>query len=130
MKLIRTVGAITYEAWCAVKYAIVYNVYNAAAIVSAALPYAMYAMGQSMALERGYFHFGAEIVVPILVGLVTYYAKEISNRSGKGKTVPMPARRFTTVDDDGEVTVDQARLHEMILYVADLEDWFAKRGML
>ena len=56
--------------------------------------------------------------------------KAIGNRAGKGASIPMPSKRFTEVDGDGEVTVEQSRLTELILYTADLEDWFAKRGML
>lgn len=130
MKFFEMVGAITYEAWCTVRYNIVSNVYNVGAFVSMALPYVMCAVGQQIALERGYVALGGELLIPVVFGAIAYYMKAIGNKSGKGKSMPIPAKRFTTVDEDGEVTIERARLNELILYQADLEDWFAKRGML
>lgn len=130
MKFLKTLGAITYEMWCGIRYVVVSNVYNVAVIASAILPYAMYVLGQYLAVERGYIGFGGELAIPVVVGIVVHYMKEIGNRANKGKRVPVPAQRFTSVDEDGEVSIEQDRLNELILYMADLEDWFDKRGML
>lgn len=129
-RILKPIGAITYEGLCLIRFAIVSNVYNVAIIVSAASPYIMYVMGQCLALERGSFTVGAELFLPLVIGVLAYYMKSFGNRANKGSSIPRPAGRFTTVDNDGEVTVEQERLQEMILYVADLEDWLEKRGML
>lgn len=121
---------ITREAWCAICFYAVSSVYIVGIVVGAALPYVMYAVGQYAALSRGSVGFGGEVAIPVLVGIVVYYMKAIGNKSGKGRDMPVPAKRFTTVDDDGEVTVERARVDEMILYVADVEDYLARRGML
>ena len=41
---------------------------------------------------------------------------------------PVPAKRFTTEYEDGEVTVEKSRLQEMILYVSEVEDWLESSG--
>lgn len=41
---------------------------------------------------------------------------------------PIPAKRFTTEYRDGEVTVENSRLQEMIIYVSDVEDWLESSG--
>lgn len=130
MKLLHMVKDITMEVLCTVKYTVVSSSYNVATLALVVLPYAMYALGQWVALERGYIGFGGEILIPVVVGVLAYYMKEIGNRYNKGKSIPVPSKRFTSVDPDGEVSIEQSRLNELILYTADLEDWFTKRGML
>lgn len=41
---------------------------------------------------------------------------------------PVPTKRFTTEFRDGEVTVENSRLQEMIIYVCDVEDWLESSG--
>ena len=41
---------------------------------------------------------------------------------------PVPAKRFTTEYKDGEVTIENGRLQEMIIYVCDVEDWLESSG--
>lgn len=38
-------------------------------------------------------------------------------------TIPVPGKRFTEDRGDGEVTIEYARLQELILYMDELEDW-------
>lgn len=44
--------------------------------------------------------------------------------------VPYPSKRFTEVDNDGMVSVESSRLQEMMLYVADVEDYLERKGRL
>lgn len=41
---------------------------------------------------------------------------------------PVPTKRFTTESRDGEVTIENSRLQEMIIYVCDVEDWLESSG--
>lgn len=41
---------------------------------------------------------------------------------------PVPPKRFTSESRDGEVTVENSRLQEMIIYVCDVEDWLESSG--
>ena len=41
---------------------------------------------------------------------------------------PVPVKRFTSESRDGEVTIENSRLQEMIIYVCDVEDWLESSG--
>lgn len=41
---------------------------------------------------------------------------------------PVPVKRFTSERRDGEVSIENGRLQEMILYVCDVEDWLESSG--
>lgn len=130
MKLIRIIGEITFEAWCSFTYFVKSNLVVFANILNIIVPYIMYLLGQKIALDRGYFAIGGELFIPMLFVVVIYYLKSTANKLGKGTTTPIPDRRFTTVDDDGEVSIENKRIQELILYVADLEDWLERKGLL
>lgn len=121
---------ITMDVWYEVVYFVQMNMRYAAALAEIALPYGMYVLGQSVALSRGSIEVGGEIFIPILCTVVIHYIKEFANKSGKGNTIPIPAKRFTEVDDDGEVSVDNKRLQELLLYIADLEDYMTRKRWL
>lgn len=121
---------ITMDVWYEVVYFVQMNMRYAAALAEIVLPYGMYVLGQSVALSRGSIEVGGEIFIPILCTVVIHYIKEFANKSGKGNTIPIPAKRFTEVDDDGEVSVDNKRLQELLLYVADLEDYMTRKRWL
>lgn len=114
-----------------VVYFLTFNARYLAVLIEVACPFGMLFLGQKLALERGYIGAGGEIAIPIIVILVVYYMKEISNRCNKGTRIPIPHKRFTEVDvESGEVNVCQNRLQELILYLADLEDWLERKGWL
>lgn len=112
-----------------VSYFIKSNLINAANIINFILPYAMFYVGQDIAMT------GKKIIHPVLlfplfVFIILFFIRSIANKIGKGITIPIPEKRFTEVDDDGEVSIENKRIQELLLYVADLEDWFEKKGML
>lgn len=41
---------------------------------------------------------------------------------------PVPPKRFTSESRDGEVSIENSRLQEMIIYVCDVEDWLESSG--
>jgi len=129
-KWLSMIKDITMDVWYEVVYFVQMNMRYAAALAEIALPYGMYVLGQSVALSRGSIEVGGEIFIPILCTVVIHYIKEFANKSGKGNTIPIPAKRFTEVDDDGEVSVDNKRLQELLLYVADLEDYMTRKRWL
>lgn len=72
-----------------------------------------------------------EIAIAIvLIQFILYMTKKTLTKRGEGNDVPVPARRFTYVSDDGEVSIDTARLQELLLYVGDLEDYLERKGKL
>ena len=129
----RTFGIImdtTYEIFRNVRYFIKNNLVTFANVLNLILPYIMYLCGQDVANSRGKISIGGEIFFPLAFVVLIYYLKSMANKLGKGTTIPLPEKRFTQVDDDGEVSVENKRLQELILYLADLEDWLERRGLL
>lgn len=62
--------------------------------------------------------------------LSSLFLKGYADRIGRGDIVPAPVKRFTDKEEDGLVTVRQDRVQEMILYLADVEDWLERKGMM
>lgn len=82
---------------------------------------------QSITTEMWWLILGAPIFIALFAAFLRWYA----NRVGKGNTVPIPTKRFTEVDrEDGMVTMEHDRIQELLLYVADLEDWLERMGLL
>lgn len=130
-KILKMLALITSALFEEVKYFLMINLRYFAGLIEVATPYIMYYIGQQMALDRGRFAVGGEIFIPIVIMFITYYFRQIANRSNKGGALPKPERRFTIVDPDtGEVNIETARTEELILYMADLEDWMERRKLL
>lgn len=127
----KMIWVVTQDIVSEVLYFFAVNMRYFANLISTAIPYVMYFIGQSVSLDRGRFAVGGEVFIPIFAAVVIYYLRQIANRSGKGNTIPVPEKRFTEVDEStGEVTILTARTEEMLIYMADLEDWFERRRML
>lgn len=106
------------------------NLINIVWILTILLPYLMYYLGQYVYEDRGRFAIGGEALIPLLVYLLLYYIKEFANKIGKGTTIPTPTKRFTEEHDDGEITIENSRIQELILYLNDLENWMERKGYL
>ena len=106
------------------------NLRNFAWMLEALSPYLMYLIANYNITVRRRFAVGSEILIPVIIMIIVYYLRSFSNKLGKGSTVPVPKERFTEIDEDGEVSVRNDRVQELILYLADLEDWMERKGML
>lgn len=94
-----------------------------AVILNIALPYAMYFIGQNA-------RFKYELLIPVGVLFIVYFLKQLGNKYGKGNTIPIPDKRFTSIDDEGEVSMAYDRTQELLLYMADLEDYLERKGLM
>lgn len=123
-KLLEILVDITKDAFFNVVYFIKENMMRFVGILNFALPFVMYFIGRnSDSIWEG-------ICIPLLFAAIMYYIKSAANKIGKGITVPVPDKRFTEVDDDGEVSIENNRVQELLLYTADLEDWLERKGLL
>ena len=111
-------------------YFITHNLRNFAWLLNLVLPYVMYLIGQKVCIDRGKVAVGSELFIPVVVCVIIYYLHSYANKIGKGHTIPVPDKRFTQVDDYGEVSIPNNRIQELILYLADLEDWLERKGLL
>lgn len=90
------------------------------------LPYMMFSVGLSM--DEFWVE---ELLIPIAMFTSIYLLRYSAERLGVGNKIPpIPNKRFTQVDDDGEVSIENSRLQELILYMADLEDWMERKNVL
>lgn len=113
-----------------VVYFVESNLRNFANLLNVLLPYAMLFIGQYAYEKRDGFIIGGELFIPVIVYIVVYFIRSYANKIGKGTTIPVPQKRFTSVDDNDEVSIEHNRLQELLLYVADLEDWLERKGHL
>ena len=93
-------------------------------------PFVMLFVGEYAYADRGYWAVGGEILLPFVFVIAGFALKSYARVSGTDHSdIPVPYRRFTDVDyGSGQVDVDYGRVQEMILYMADLEDWFDRNG--
>lgn len=114
------------------KFFVKTNTYNAAVLINNVVcPFLMLYIGQYVCSKRGYMTAGAEILVPLFVLLMTMFMKRYARLTKSVKTkLPVPDKRFTVVEEDGEVFVKQEEIQEIILYLADLEDYLERTGRM
>lgn len=130
-RFIQIVFEILIDVVRAVSQFVTSNLRNFANILSALLPYVMYLVGQQICSQNGgQIKVGFELLIPLGFCAVIYFLRSVANKIGKGITVPVPSKRFTEIDEDGEVSVRNSRVQELILYLADLEDWLERKGLL
>lgn len=93
-------------------------------------PFLMLYIGEYVYCDRGYWAIGGEVVPPVALLIIGFALKTYARVSGSDHhDLPVPRRRFTRVDyNSGQVDIENKRLQEMILYMADLEDWFERNG--
>lgn len=121
---------IIADATAALVYFVKSNLMNFANILSIICAYVMYFLGQRVVEFRGKFGVGGEIFIPLAFAVLIYIIRQFANKVGKGVTIPVPQKRFTSTDEDDEVSIEQNRLQELILYIADVEDWLERHGLL
>lgn len=69
--------------------------------------------------------FWLTVLTQVICFITTKYLK-YSEVEDKG--FPVPVKRFTSESRDGEVSIENRRLQEMIIYVCDVEDWLESSG--
>ena len=124
MKFIRITKEILIDAYYTIIYVAEKNINNLSNMLLFCLPYIMYFLG------KGKFEINRYMIIPIVMFLVIMFLKTYSNKIGKGSTIPIPEKRFTEVDEDGEVSVEVSRTQELLLWTADVEDWLHRKGLL
>ena len=87
-------------------------------------------LGIDSTLKRGCFAIGGEwFLVPFWL-LIIWGLKSYSRVHNCSLNFPVPIKRFTTVSNDGEVYISEERLQELLIFVADYEDWLEDTGIV
>lgn len=124
MKFIRITKEILIDAYFTIIYVVEKNINNLSNMLLFCLPYIMYFLG------KGKIEINKYMIIPVVMFLIIMFLKTYANKIGKGSTIPIPERRFTEVDEDGEVSVEVSRTQELLLWTADVEDWLHRKGLL
>lgn len=117
---------ITIDIIREVRYWFDNNIRNLPTLLNIILPYLMYFLGVKIKTR----YLCLVLIIPVIVYLISYYSKSYANKINKGSAIPVPSKRFTQEDEFGEVSIDQDRISELILYMADLEDFLSRKGLL
>lgn len=91
----------------------------------------MLLLGQYVYKIRGCFGIGGEIFIPVVICIIVFLFKYVgSQKHAEKEAIPVPRKRFTEVHNDGEVTIEYNKMEELILYVADVEDYLENKGLM
>ena len=124
MKFMRAIIEVFLDTFYGIGYFLKSNLRTFANLLNLICPYLMYIFGFNST------QLGIEVFVPIGIMFIVYILRSLANKLGTGDTVPIPVKRFTHVDESGEVSVENSRVQELILYLADLEDYLERKGFL
>lgn len=68
------------------------------------------------------------LFLPILLSICFSIILGYLDLHNKGRDIPKPTHRFTTDMGDGEITIKQEELPEIILYLYDVENWLDRNS--
>lgn len=124
MKILKAFIEIFLDIFYGIGYFIKKNLRSFANILNIACPYLMYLYGFNSN------NIGYEVFIPVIIMFIVYFLRALANKLGTGDMVPIPVKRFTEEDEDGEVYIRTDRVQELILYMADLENYLERKGYL
>lgn len=109
-----------------VKYKVTHLLKPISKLMIFIVPYVMYYIG------KGKIVFDSNLFIPIIIYCIASIIRRVSDImiGIKEDTFPTPRERFTTVNEDGEASVKDQRIYELIIYVAEVEDWLQNKGLL
>jgi len=111
-----------------VGYFVVKNLYFMSIVLKIATPYLFLLIVCDLYNSRGYFGFGGEYAFPIVMYILIYIMQRIANKNNAGNGIPTYPKRFTEETSDGGVSVNQDDIQEMLLYMADVENYLERNG--
>lgn len=103
------------------------NAYALLCIMHFALPTVCIVLGQNLGSSTSVI---TPVCIVLAVQMVLWYTKKVYSKMGKGEDPPIPRVRFTHIDASGEVSIESERVQELLLYMADLEDYYNRKGKL
>lgn len=100
-------------------------------LIVVATPYLMFMAGEIVGDEQGTGVISSWVFTPIVLYILAYLIDKVVRKAhNKTTSCPIPAKRFTEENEDGEINIDTNRLQELIVYMADLENWFERKGLM
>lgn len=110
------------------KYFISINLKYLVKLIDISIPYIYAYISIILYRERNNFIIGYEVLIPIITYIILSILSNFLNKINKGYDIPLPRERFTTLNDNGNVSVDNSSVNDIILYLYDLEEYLKSKG--
>ena len=110
------------------KYFISINLKYLIKLIEISIPYIYAYISILLYKERNNLIIGYEVLFPIIAYIILSVLNNFLNKINKGYDIPLPRERFTTLNDNGNVSVDNSSINDIILYLYDLEEYLKSKG--
>lgn len=110
------------------KYFISINIKYLIKLIDISIPYIYAYISILLYRERNNLIIGYEVLIPIIAYIILSVLNNFLNKINKGYDIPLPRERFTTLNDNGNISVDNSSINDIILYLYDLEEYLKSKG--
>lgn len=110
------------------KYFISINIKYLIKLIDISIPYIYAYISILLYRDRNRLIIGYEVLIPIIAYIILSILNSFLNKINKGYDIPLPRERFTTLNDNGNVSVDNSSINDIILYLYDLEEYLKSKG--
>lgn len=110
------------------KYFISINIKYLIKLIDISIPYIYAYISILLYRDRKDIIIGYEVLIPIIAYIILSVLNNFLNKINKGYDIPLPRERFTTLNDNGNVSVDNSSINDIILYLYDLEEYLKSKG--
>ena len=110
------------------KYFISINLKYLIKLIDISIPYIYAYISILLYRERNNLIIGYEVLIPIIAYIILSILNNFLNKINRGHDIPLPRERFTTLNDNGNVSVDNSSVNDIILYLYDLEEYLKSKG--
>lgn len=110
------------------KYFISINIKYLIKLIDISIPYIYAYISILLYRDRNNIIIGYEVLIPIIAYIILSVLNNFLNKINKGYDIPLPRERFTTLNDNGNISVDNSSINDIILYLYDLEEYLKSKG--
>lgn len=110
------------------KYFISINLKYLIKLIDISIPYIYAYISILLYRERNDIIIGYEVLIPIIAYIILSILNNFLNKINRGYDIPLPRERFTTLNDNGNVSIDNSSVNDIILYLYDLEEYLKSKG--
>lgn len=117
------------ELYYQIKYFISINLKYLLKLIDISIPYIYAYISILLYRERNNnIIIGYEVLFPIIAYIILLVLNNFLNKINRGNDIPIPRERFTILNDNGNVSIDNSSVNDIILYLYDLEEYLKSKG--
>lgn len=117
------------ELYYQIKYFISINLKYLLKLIDISIPYIYAYISILLYRERNNnIIIGYEVLFPIIAYIILLVLNNFLNKINRGYDIPLPRERFTILNDNGNVSIDNSSVNDIILYLYDLEEYLKSKG--